>query len=294
MIVLRLARTRPSCLRHSWIASSHISNHVRSLATIAQDTKHFKISNQVRNALEKNLPVVALETAIYTHGFPYPDNVALASELESAIRAEGVIPATIGILDGVARVGLNADELTRLCQTPRQELMKVSRRDLSLISSINQGLGGSHYEKRSGGTTVAGTMVLAHKAGIRVFATGGIGGVHKGAETTFDISADLVELGRTPVAVVCSGCKSFLDVPKTLEYLETQGVPVATLKSSQGLDEFPGFWSVGSGVKSPAIWDALPINAANAICKCLIGFALCLLLKLYHQIPIFRLALLLE
>jgi pseudouridine-5'-phosphate glycosidase/pseudouridine kinase len=275
MSVLRGARTRASCLHRSWITPIHHQSSRRSLYWVAPNTSVFAISQEVRNAVASGKPVVALETAIYTHGFPYPENVALASELEAAIRAEGVIPASIGIIDGVSKVGLSSDELLKLCQTPRHELMKVSRRDLSFLSGFQyNGKAGFSTVKKSGGTTVAGTMVLAHKAGIKIFATGGIGGVHRGAGTTFDVSADLVELGRTPVAVICSGCKSFLDVPKTIEYLETQGVAVATFTRDESHGEFPGFWSVRSGVKSPALMlspidppGAYPTAAAHAICR---------------------------
>ncbi|KAI9761670.1 MAG: hypothetical protein M4579_000904 [Chaenotheca gracillima] len=209
----------------------------------------FKISDEVREALQTKKPVVALETTIYTHGFPYPDNVALASHLESVVRMNGGVPATIGVLEGIARVGMSADELIALTASAgKPSTIKVSRRDLGYICGL--GLGG---RKLNGGTTIAGTMVLAHLAGIKVFATGGLGGVHRGGENSLDISADLTELGRTPVAVVSSGCKSFLDIPRTLEYLETQGVSVGTFADGRnGKVDFPGFWSRESGVRSPA------------------------------------------
>lgn len=208
----------------------------------------FRVHEEVQQALAEKKPVVALESAVYTHGFPYPDNVALASLLESIVRTNGAIPATIGILDGVARVGLEAEELIRLAGSAGQPgTIKVSRRDIALGCAL-----GSPGRRLNGGTTIAGTMVLAHMAGIRVFATGGLGGVHRGGETSMDVSADLTELGRTPVAVISGGCKSFLDIPRTLEYLETEGVPVATFADGRdGHVDFPGFWSRDSGVKSP-------------------------------------------
>jgi pseudouridine-5'-phosphate glycosidase/pseudouridine kinase len=194
--------------------------------------------------------VVALETTIYTHGFPYPDNVALASHLESVVRVNGGVPATIGIVDGIARVGLSPEELIKLTSSASNaNTLKLSRRDLSFVCGSR--LAGKSYH---GGTTIAGTMILAHMAGIKVFGTGGLGGVHRGAESSMDISADLTELGRTPVAVISSGCKSFLDIPRTLEYLETEGVTVATFaEGRKGTIDFPGFWSRDSGVRSPLV-----------------------------------------
>jgi len=163
----------------------------------------------------------------------------------------GGVPATIGILDGIARVGMGADELMRLVSSAGHiGTMKVSRRDLGFVC----GLRGPDGNSLDGGTTVSATMILAHLAGIKVFATGGLGGVHRGAEQTMDVSADLTELGRTPVAVISSGCKSFLDIPKTLEYLETQGVAVATFADGRdGKVDFPAFYSRDSGVRSPAV-----------------------------------------
>ncbi|KAK0346101.1 hypothetical protein LTR91_012773 [Friedmanniomyces endolithicus] len=207
-----------------------------------------QVSEEVQQAVAERRPVVALESTIYTHGLPYPDNLALASRLESLVRVNGGVPATIGILEGVARVGLGADELTRLVSSSGAR--KVSRRDLGFAC----GMTGIDGKGLNGGTTVSGTMILAHKAGIRIFATGGLGGVHRGAEQTMDVSADLTELGRTPVAVISSGCKSFLDIPKTLEYLETQGVAVATFADGRESNvDFPAFWSRDSGVRSPAV-----------------------------------------
>ncbi|KAI9048287.1 hypothetical protein LZ554_008082 [Drepanopeziza brunnea f. sp. 'monogermtubi'] len=211
----------------------------------------FQVSDEVRYALKNNQPVVALETTIYTHGFPYPDNVALALDLEEIVRKNGAIPATIGVLDGVARVGLSAQEIIELASSAgKPETMKVSRRDLPYV--MGMALAGV---KINGGTTISGTMMLAHRAGIKVFGTGGLGGVHRGGEDSMDISADLNELGRTPVAVISSGCKSFLDIPRTLEYLETQGATVCTFRDGRtGSDiDFPAFYTRESGIKSHAL-----------------------------------------
>ncbi|KAI9045082.1 pseudouridine-5'-phosphate glycosidase/carbohydrate kinase family protein [Aspergillus affinis] len=213
-------------------------------------SKFLNVSEEVRDAVATGKPVVALESTIYTHGFPYPESVALAELLESVVRVNGGVPATIGILNGVARVGLSADELIELASTAeRKDALKVSRRDLGYICGL--GLAGKRLH---GGTTVSGTMILAHLAGIRVFGTGGLGGVHRGGENSMDISADLTELGRTPVAVVSSGCKSFLDIPRTLEYLETEGVCVGTFADGrQGSVDFPAFFTRDSGIKSPKV-----------------------------------------
>ncbi|PYI19782.1 putative carbohydrate kinase [Aspergillus violaceofuscus CBS 115571] len=214
------------------------------------NSKFFKVSEEVRDAVATGRPVVALESTIYTHGFPYPESVALATLLESVVRANGGVPATIGVLHGEARVGLNAEELIELASSAdKKNALKVSRRDLGYICGL--GLAGKRLH---GGTTVSGTMVLAHLAGIKVFGTGGLGGVHRGGENSMDISADLTELGRTPVAVVSSGCKSFLDIPRTLEYLETEGVCVGTFADGrQGAVDFPAFYTRDSGLKSPKI-----------------------------------------
>ncbi|PLB50454.1 putative carbohydrate kinase [Aspergillus steynii IBT 23096] len=210
--------------------------------------KFLKVSEEVRDAVATGKPVVALESTIYTHGFPYPESVALASVLESVVRVNGGVPATIGILDGVARVGLSGDELIELASTAeKKDALKVSRRDLGYICGL--GMAGKRLH---GGTTVSGTMILAHLAGIRVFGTGGLGGVHRGGENSMDISADLTELGRTPMAVVSSGCKSFLDIPRTLEYLETEGVCAGTFADGrEGAVDFPAFFTRDSGIKSP-------------------------------------------
>jgi pseudouridine-5'-phosphate glycosidase len=178
-------------------------------------------------------PIVALETTIVTHGMPYPENVQTARSLEAEIRRLGAKPATIAVIGGMIRVGLSSQELDRLGQS--KDVLKLSRNDLAYAVASG----------KTGATTVAATMICAHLAGIRVFATGGIGGVHRGAEATFDISADLEELAQTPVAVVCAGAKALLDLAKTLEYLETHGVPVI----GYGTDEFPAFWSRHSGLR---------------------------------------------
>ena len=183
---------------------------------------------------------MALETTIVTHGMPYPENVATARSLEAEIRARGAVPATIAVIGGAIRVGLSDGELESLATT--KGVLKLSRNDLAYALSTGQ----------PGATTVAATMICADLAGIRVFATGGIGGVHRGAETTCDISADLEELARTRVAVVCAGAKALLDLPKTLEYLETRGVPVVGYRTS----EFPAFWSRSSGLPVPLRMDS--------------------------------------
>ncbi|KAF4554709.1 Indigoidine synthase A-like protein [Elsinoe fawcettii] len=240
-----LAKSR---LPARFCAASSPKTQIVPIRRLHAQSPFFKVSEEVQQALAERRPVVALETAIYTHGFPYPDNIALASLLESVVRTNGGVPATIGILDGIAKVGMETEELIRLAGTAGQDTTrKVSRRDLAFMCGL-----GSPGRRFHGGTTIAGTMVLAHMAGIKVFATGGLGGVHRGGETSMDVSADLTELGRTPVAVISSGCKSFLDLPRTLEYLETQGVPVATFADGRtGQVDFPGFWSRDSGVKSP-------------------------------------------
>ncbi|KAL8818101.1 MAG: hypothetical protein Q9223_003196 [Gallowayella weberi] len=221
-----------------------------SFSTRPPKNPFLHISEEIQEAVHSNKPVVALETTIYTHGFPYPQNTALASHLESVVRLNGGIPATIGVLNGTARVGLSPEEIIELTASAgKPDTKKVSRRDLAYICGL--GMTGTNF---NGGTTIAGTMVLAHLAGIKVFATGGLGGVHQGAENSMDISADLTELGRTPVAVISSGCKSFLDIPRTLEYLETQGVGVGTFADGrEGNVEFPAFWTRDSGISSPTV-----------------------------------------
>jgi len=191
----------------------------------------FKLCKEVAAALAEHRPVVALESTIIAHGFPAPDNLAVGRALEAAIRNRGGVPATIAVLDGVIRVGLDDDAMTRLAEGPFE---KCSVRDLAVVAAA----GGD------GATTVAATLVIAAKAGIEVFATGGIGGVHRDADRTWDVSADLTELSRTPGAVVCAGAKSILDLPATLEMLETLGVPVL----GYGVDNFPAFHARSSGL----------------------------------------------
>jgi pseudouridine-5'-phosphate glycosidase len=191
-------------------------------------------SPEVAEARSAKKPIVALESTIITHGMPYPRNVETALAVEHAAREMGAVPATIAVIEGRLRVGLNDQEIDRLGQLSGG-VVKASRRDLALVAA----------RKGSAGTTVAATMFIAGLAGIEIFATGGIGGVHRGAEETFDISADLVELSRTRVAVVCAGAKSILDIGKTLEFLETQGVAVVGFRT----DEFPAFYARSSGFK---------------------------------------------
>ena len=192
---------------------------------------YLDIAPEVKSAVEAGKPVVALESTILSHGMPYPENLTFAAEVERIIRAEGAIPATMAIIDGRMKVGLSAGELELMCKG--ENVAKVSRRDLPILLAT----GGT------GATTVASTMILASLAGIPVFATGGIGGVHRGAATTMDISADLQELAHTPVAVVCAGAKMILDIGLTLEYLETMGVPVLGYNT----DQFPAFYCRKSG-----------------------------------------------
>ncbi|HKL11303.1 MAG TPA: pseudouridine-5'-phosphate glycosidase [Clostridia bacterium] len=192
-----------------------------------------EIKNEVKDALETGMPVVALESTIIAHGMPYPENVETALAVEDIIRKAGVVPATIAIVGGVLKIGLSEQEIEYLATA--KNVMKVSRRDFPYVMAM----GGD------GATTVSGTMIAAELAGIRVFVTGGVGGVHRNAEKSFDISADLTELSRTGVAVVSAGVKSILDIGLTLEYLETEGVPVVTF----GTADFPAFYSRKSGFK---------------------------------------------
>ena len=193
------------------------------------------IHEDVKTALRDLMPVVALESTIITHGMPWPENLKVAQKVEEEVRNNGAVPATIAVLDGVLKIGLTTNELSELSsfEAPR----KLSRADLAICMA----------QKATGATTVAATMIATARAGISVFATGGIGGVHRGAEHSFDISADLNELARTPVIVVASGCKAILDIPKTLEVLETLGVPVISYQQSK----FPAFWSRKSEHKAP-------------------------------------------
>jgi len=200
------------------------------------DPSPLAISPEIAEALAAGHAVVALESTILAHGMPYPRNVETAQRCEAIVRAAGAIPATIAVLHGRLRIGLAATEIEAI-GLGGKTVAKVSRADLAAMIASGA----------AGATTVAATMLGAHLAGIRVFATGGIGGVHRGAETSWDVSADLEELGRTPVAVVCAGAKAILDLPKTLEVLETKGVPVI----GYGIDEFPAFWSRSSGLRAP-------------------------------------------
>lgn len=206
------------------------------------------IHPDVQSALDQGRPVVALESTIITHGMPYPENVRTAIEVEEIVRANGAVPATIAVIDGRIAVGLSKDGLESLAAA--SGIVKASGRDLAAVMTR----GGS------AGTTVSATMRIAALAGIRIFATGGVGGVHRGAQETFDVSADLVELGRTAVTVVCAGVKSILDIPLTLEYLETQRVPVI----AAGSDDFPAFYTRSSGLKADHRLDT-PEEMARAI-----------------------------
>ena len=194
--------------------------------------KYLDISPEVKAALEAGKPVVALESTIISHGMPYPKNVETAFLVEQTVRENGAVPATIAVIGGRLKAGLSHDEIEHLGKAGRN-VAKASRRDLPAL--VARGADGA--------TTVTTTMIIAHMAGIRIFATGGIGGVHRGAETTMDISADLEELAQTPVMVVCAGAKSILDLGLTLEYLETKGVPVV----GYGTDELPAFYTRKSG-----------------------------------------------
>jgi pseudouridylate synthase len=202
------------------------------------------VAPEVDAALKAGRPVVALESTIISHGMPYPRNVQTARQVEAVVREAGATPATIAVLGGTVHVGLDEAQMERLGQA--KDVMKLSRADLAFAVSA----------RRDGATTVAATMIVAHLAGIKVFATGGIGGVHRGVEETLDVSADLDEFARTPVAVVSAGAKALLDLPRTLEYLETRGVPVVCYQS----DELPAFWSRSSGLPAP-----LRLDSANAI-----------------------------
>jgi pseudouridine-5'-phosphate glycosidase len=206
------------------------------------------VAAPVAEALASHQPVVALESTVISHGLPYPANVETALAMQSAIQNAGAIPATIAVLNGKITVGLDTDQIEHLGSQPAGTIRKCSRRDLPIAVGLDE----------DAATTVAGTMIVAHMAGIRVFATGGIGGVHRGQP--FDTSADLIELGRTPVAVVCSGAKSILDLPLTLEVLETQGVPVVGMDT----DTFPAFYTRSSGLPIDVRVDS-PQQAARII-----------------------------
>jgi pseudouridine-5'-phosphate glycosidase len=204
-------------------------------------------SPEVAAARAAGRPIVALESTIITHGMPWPQNVETARAVEDEIRTAGAVPATLALMAGRIHIGLTPEELQTLGQA--RDVMKVSRADLAACLAMG----------RTGATTVAATMICAHLAGISVFATGGIGGVHRGAEVSFDISADLAEFSLTPVTVVGAGAKAILDLPKTLEVLETYGVPVI----AYGQDDFPAFWSRSSGLKAPLRMDSAAQIAAS-------------------------------
>ncbi|MCY1038328.1 pseudouridine-5'-phosphate glycosidase [Staphylococcus nepalensis] len=195
--------------------------------------QYIDFSKEVTQAKAENKPIVALESTIISHGMPYPQNVEMATKVENIIRENGAIPATIALIDGKIKIGLEKEELELLANS--DNVAKVSRRDFTEVLAT----------KRVGATTVASTMMCADLAAIQFFVTGGIGGVHRGVESTMDISADLEELGKTNVTVICAGAKSILDLPKTMEYLETQGVPVIGYKT----DELPAFFTRESGIK---------------------------------------------
>jgi pseudouridylate synthase len=207
------------------------------------------VRDDIAAALVASAPVVALESTVIAHGLPRPHNLDTALEMEAAVREAGAAPATIGILDGQIIVGLTTEQIARIADD--RDVAKVSSSDLSAVLASGRG----------GATTVAGTVYTAARAGIRIVATGGIGGAHRGSENTFDISADLTELARTAVAVVCSGAKAILDLPRTLEVLETMGIPVV----GYGTDEFPGFYSRESGLPLQHRVDS-PDEAARLMC----------------------------
>ena len=212
-------------------------------------------SAEVQSAKTAGSAIVALESTIITHGMPFPQNVEVAAQVEQDIRDAGATPATIAVMQGVLHVGLEPDQLQSLGQA--KDVAKVSRADMPACMAMG----------KTGATTVAATMIAARLAGISVFATGGIGGVHKGAETSFDISADLMELAQTPVTVVAAGAKAILDIPKTLEILETQGVPVI----SYGQDSFPAFWSSLSDLTAPLRMDSASDIARAQIMRSAMG-----------------------
>lgn len=213
--------------------------------------KYIELSNEVKQAKIEDKAIVALESTIISHGMPYPQNVKTAREVEQIVRDNGAIPATIAIMDGKIKIGLSEEELELFGNS--SDVSKVSRRDLAEIIA----------SKRLGATTVATTMICAEMAGINVFVTGGIGGVHRGVEETMDISADLEELSKTNVAVVCAGAKSILDLPKTLEYLETKGVPVIGFET----EYLPAFFTRSSGYKLNSFTNSIDIIASTIYTK---------------------------
>ncbi len=215
----------------------------------------FSPSPEVQVALAEDAPLVALESTIITHGMPYPQNLEVARQVEADVRAAGAVPATMAVIDGTLHVGLTDTQLEGLAQA--RDVAKLSRADMA--ACIARG--------GTGATTVAATMIATRLAGISVFATGGIGGVHKGADQSFDISADLLELAQTPVTVVAAGAKAILDIPKTLEVLETQGVPVIAF----GQDDMPAFWSRSSGLPAPLRMDSAADVAAAHVQRAAMG-----------------------
>lgn len=214
-----------------------------------------RFSPEVSDARANGLPIVALESTIISHGMPFPQNIQAARAVEDAVRAAGAVPATIAVMGGEILIGLTDAQLASFGQA--QGVIKLSRADLPACLALG----------KTGATTVAATMICAHLAGIAIFATGGIGGVHRGAELSFDVSADLLELAQTPVTVVCAGAKAILDISKTLEVLETHGVPVITY----GADDFPAFWSRSIGIKSPLRMDSAAEIAASAMIRAKLG-----------------------
>ncbi|XP_021772141.1 uncharacterized protein LOC110736274 [Chenopodium quinoa] len=234
---------------------SNITRHLYPHPASSSSTSHLfeggliKVSPEVSDALSRGAAVVALESTIICHGMPYPQNFKTAKEIEAIVRDNGAIPATIAILDGIPRIGLQIEELERLAKTGAQ-VRKTARRDIAAVVAAGV----------DGATTVSATMFFASMVAISVFVTGGIGGVHRHGEQTMDISSDLTELGKTPVAVVSAGAKSILDIPRTLEYLETQGVCVAGYRTN----EFPAFFTETSGCKVSCRVDS-PEDAARLI-----------------------------
>ncbi len=214
-----------------------------------------RFSPEVADARANGLPIVALESTIISHGMPFPQNIQAARAVEDAVRSAGAVPATIAVMGGEILIGLTNAQLASFGQA--QGVMKLSRADLPACLALG----------KTGATTVAATMICAHLAGIAIFATGGIGGVHRGAELSFDVSADLLELAQTPVTVVCAGAKAILDISKTLEVMETHGVPVITY----GADDFPAFWSRSIGIKSPLRMDCAAEIAASAMMRAKLG-----------------------
>jgi len=235
--------------RSAVVLTHRTSKYVASASVSSLAGNHLVVHDTVQEALRNQEPVVALESTIVAHGMPYPQNLELAQDVETILRSKGVTPATVAILDGVCRVGLEPGELRDLAQSGGEgRASKCTTRDLPIALATPSMRNGSH---RWGATTVASTMALAHIAGISTFVTGGIGGVHRNGHVSLDISADLTELSRTPVVVVSAGIKSILDIGRTLEVLETLGVPTI----AYGTDEFPAFFSTASGVKAPVRMD---------------------------------------